>query len=437
MPGYDDPATPDQFDRVGVLKVGPPDATKVLVLEPGTNAGAGYFLPMARDLVNRTNGEWQVWSVERRENLLEDQSRFDEAKAGRLSAQSLFDYYFGWLNNPAITTHLHPVADADVPFARGWGMNVAVRDLRVVVQAAREGGRRHVVLGGHSLGARVATAYATWDFNGRAGARDLRGLVFVDGGSDPNPLSADDAAQQLASLRSSSPWTGFPPDVPAPLVAIDFELAAEIARLDPHSPSILQRWPLLASHQLAPVPVTNEAHFGFTVDTETITPVLLLVAVDAGHLAAAGDPRGWDRAGERTPLDRYEDMLAGPRLPGVDGTEWYQPIRMIIDGDAVAEGNANPAQAVLDVDAIHGDRVDLPMYAFAAAVGGPAVIEQTKTLAAQSHVPSCALRLVDRSATWAHNDPAGASPDNEFLDGLAGFLDQLPHLADCGRHERP
>src|SRR4051812_26396211 len=38
LPGYDDPSTPNNFDRVGVLKVGPPDARNVLVLNPGTSA---------------------------------------------------------------------------------------------------------------------------------------------------------------------------------------------------------------------------------------------------------------------------------------------------------------------------------------------------------------------------------------------------------------
>ena len=42
---------------------------------------ARYFAPLARDIVSQTRG-WQVWSVERRENLLEDQSMLDGAKQG-------------------------------------------------------------------------------------------------------------------------------------------------------------------------------------------------------------------------------------------------------------------------------------------------------------------------------------------------------------------
>ena len=51
MQGFDAAATPDRFDRVGVLKIGPPTAKNVLVLNPGTSAGSAYFAPLARTLV--------------------------------------------------------------------------------------------------------------------------------------------------------------------------------------------------------------------------------------------------------------------------------------------------------------------------------------------------------------------------------------------------
>ena len=49
-------------------------------------------------------------------------------------------------------------------------MNVAVEDLHRVIAAAKTLGGK-VVLGGHSLGGSVVTAYATWDFGGRRGGR--------------------------------------------------------------------------------------------------------------------------------------------------------------------------------------------------------------------------------------------------------------------------
>jgi hypothetical protein len=82
VPGYAAPGTPAKLNRVGVVKVGPNDARNVLVLEPGTSAGAAYFVPLAKTLVKQVKG-WQVWSVERRENQLEDHSMLDQATATR------------------------------------------------------------------------------------------------------------------------------------------------------------------------------------------------------------------------------------------------------------------------------------------------------------------------------------------------------------------
>lgn len=48
---------------------------------------------------------WQVWAVERRENLLEDHSMLDRAKTGRASARQAFDYYLGFLTDSSVKQH--------------------------------------------------------------------------------------------------------------------------------------------------------------------------------------------------------------------------------------------------------------------------------------------------------------------------------------------
>src|SRR5919202_3548845 len=135
---------PARYDRIRVIEQGPRHARHVLVLVPGTSAGAAYFRPVARDLVKRLQG-WRVWSVDRRENLLEDHSVLDRTLAGRATPADLFRYYLEWLTDPSIATHFRPVPDASVPFARRWGMSVAVRDLRNVIRAARRGGNEVVL----------------------------------------------------------------------------------------------------------------------------------------------------------------------------------------------------------------------------------------------------------------------------------------------------
>jgi hypothetical protein len=113
-------------------------------------------------------------------------------------------------------------------------------------------------------------------------------------------------------------------------------------------------------------------------------------------------------------------------LPNVDGTAWYHPMRLSIDSGAIGDGNPNPAQKVLDVDAIHGNDIDVPIYAFAAALGDDRVVEATKALARQSHLPKRDVTIVNKAKTYAHNDPNAASPDrNAFLKHLIPYLDGI------------
>jgi pimeloyl-ACP methyl ester carboxylesterase len=428
MRGFDESSTPDQLDRVGVLAIGPPRAKNVLVLSPGTSAGAAYFKPLAEDIVERTNGRWQVWSVERRENQLEDHSVLDEFKRGHATAHQVFDYYLGWLVDPSITDHFQLIPDSSVGFARRWGMNVEIEDLRRVVEAADGRGRR-VILGGHSLGGSITTAYATWDFNGKAGARDLDGLVYIDGGSGPIPVSEQQARQSLQDLQAGSPWLAFG-GIPAPFAGLFASTGGCEAFYDPTGPSLGYSFPLLPENLKPPLPVgvmpTNEAQFGYALDASMSPPSLIAAQVHAGHLATSGNPRGWIDD-EITPIRRYGAMLCGAGVPGHDGDAWYHPMRLTIDAGAVAAGNPNPAQGILDIHAVHGDdlKKHTPIYAFGAALGGVRVLAAARVLAQQSGIPDGELTLVNREGTYSHNDPNAASPENEFLDHLIPFLRRI------------
>jgi hypothetical protein len=419
--GFDAKSTPARYDRVGVLEVGPRNAPNILILNPGTSASAAYFAPLAKTVVKQAKG-WQVWAVERRENLLEDHSVLNRAKAGRATGQELFDYYLGFLEDSSITPHFELIQDADVAFARGWGMHVEIEDLRRVVRAAQRRGRS-VVLGGHSLGGSITTAYATWDFGGRPGARGLSGLVYIDGGSSPTPVTPAQAHDSLEMLEAGSPWLAFG-GIAAPFAGLFNATGSTGVLIDPDAPSLGQAFSLLPANLKPPVPVTNLGQYGYALDTATSPPALAAAQAHLGRLAASGDPRGWDQAGELTPIGRYARMFSGLGLPGLDGTAWYHPQRLTIDSGAVAAGNANPAQDVLDVRATHGD--DLPkrlrLYAFGASLGGERVLQAARILARQSGIPKRRLTLVDRSRTYSHNDPNSAAPRNAFVANLVRFL---------------
>ena len=248
-------------------------------------------------------------------------------------------------------------------------------------------------MAGHSLGGSITTAYASWDFNGRAGARDLDGLVYIDGGSGATALTPEAAAQSLSSLGAGTPWLTF------------------------------GGIPRLPSNLKSPVRVTNEGGYGSALDTETSPPSLAAAQAHLGRLAPSGEPRGWRRAGELTSVQRFAAMFSGSGFKGLDGTAWYHTRRLTIDSGAVAAGNANPAQPVLDVRATHGDDLDgLRIYAFGAALGGERVLDAARLLARQSGIPRRHLTLVERSAIYSHNDPNSAGPANEFVKRLVPWL---------------
>jgi len=434
MAGFRAPGTPSRYDKVGVIKVGSPSARNVLVLEPGTSAAASYFVPLAKWITAMAPG-WQVWAVERRESLLEDQSEANLAKQGKATATQLFNYYLGYLTNRQITHHFQLTPDSSVEFAKQWGMKVAVEDLHDVIAAAKKLGGR-VVLGGHSLGGSVVTAYATWNFAGRAGAGGLAGLVYIDGGSGPAE-SAAQARSTLASLNApkATPWLSFggPASAggfPAPYAGL-FNLAGALGvLLDPNSPSLGQTFPLLPSVLKPSVPVTNEGQYGYALNAAS-SPANLLAA--QAHLGKGISSRtingyhGWDGTGALTPITRFAAMFSGIGIQSAGGTEWYFPQRLTDDTGAVGNGIANPAQRVLGVNSTMGRRLPhgLQIYAFATVLGKQGVLLAAKALAAQSQIPSRNLTLVDRESTYSHNDPAGAYPHNAFFSYLIPFLKRI------------
>jgi pimeloyl-ACP methyl ester carboxylesterase len=424
LKGFDAPGTPAKYDKVGALKVGPKNARNVLILNPGTSASAAYFVPLAKDVVTRAKG-WQVWAVERRENLLEDHSMFNKAKAGTATSQQVFDYYLGHLTDPSISPAFQSIPTEDVAFARNWGMRVEVEDIRRVVKEAKKLGGR-VAMGGHSLGGSITTAYATWDFHGKSGASDLWGLVYIDGGSSPAPVTPDAARASLQTLSTSTPWLTFG-GIPAPLAGL-FNTSGSLSVLTaPDDTSIGWAWPALPANLKPPVEPTNEAQYGYALDVETSPAGLIAAQAHLGRLADSGTPRPWIRDGELTPIRRYAQMFSGWGLKSLDGTAWYHPQRLTIDSGAVAAGNKNPAQNVLDVHATHGK--DLPkrlrIYAFGAALGGQRVLDAATILAQQSGIRKNRLVLLDRHTTYSHNDPNSASPKNDFVAKLIPFLKKV------------
>ena len=127
---------PAQFNQVWVDKYGPKSADHVLVLMPGTIAGSGNFTLAARYLVKHVP-DLQVWAIDRRSQALEDTAMFAQTLRGEKSLQEMFDYYLGYLDGATPPTHHTFVNGNSHPYARQWGMQVALQDARAVVLKAR------------------------------------------------------------------------------------------------------------------------------------------------------------------------------------------------------------------------------------------------------------------------------------------------------------
>jgi hypothetical protein len=397
---------PAKYDRVFVQQLGPARAKNVLVLVPGTNGGAGGILPVARDIVRRVPST-QVWIVDRRQQAFEDTSVFASGDPQRAQ-----DYYLGF--------GYRAVRGEDAKFVADWGLRLQLADLRRVVRRARAGGRR-VFLGGHSAGASTAVAYAAWDFRGRAGYRDLDGLVLIDGGLLGSFASAGlaRAKRELADIRTGKVFldllgTGLPE-----INGIFAQVGALWAYKRPDEPSVLQRYPLLPDFLKPQMRVTNEAQFGYAFDESTSPDALALIQIRAGRLAGSGDPRGWVD-GELTPIQRHARAYAAD---SPNATEWYYPRRLLLDFDAASPMRRTPAARFLGLRLMHGHEIDVPVYAFSTALTRGRVARGARRLVLRSRIRQSTI--VDDRGT-SHLDPLSAAPSrNHFLKSVVPFLARL------------
>ncbi|MEO8092080.1 MAG: alpha/beta hydrolase [bacterium] len=413
---------PAEFDRVYVHQVGAENARRVLVLMPGTIGGAGDFALLSQTLVERIPG-LQVWSIDRRSQGLEDTSVFARLEAGEASLQEAFDYYLGWIVNGGMPaehfTFLNPFS---VPFARQWGMETALEDARQVVRLAGRQGRK-VILGGHSLGASLAAAYAAWDFDGRPGYKDLVGLVLIDGGLLGSFVDGFDLAQaqeQLAALQTSNPFLDLLGLGVSEAAGLFAELGGYYARFEPTaSAAALQEFPLLPDAFDPGIEVTNRALLGHAFDRDTSPEDLALLHVNAGGLAAFGDPRDWVDGGV-TPVARLAQILG--REPG-NGVEWYFPKRLTIDTNGADQMRMNDVARFLGLRLEHAERIDVPIYAFQTDLTGGDVLRGAARLVELARTTEREALLVDGAPEQSHLDPLTAAPAaNEFLRQLEVFL---------------
>ncbi|WP_264300179.1 alpha/beta hydrolase [Streptomyces phaeolivaceus] len=411
-------------DRVHVLKVGAPDAGTVVVLVPGMFGAANDFRLTARDLVASVPGI-QVWAVDRREENLADRSGFGSGfgSASESASESAGADPVGYYLDGRYRT----VEPASAGYFGRWGLERTLDDLRCVVLAARAGGRRRVVLGGHSWGSTTALAYAAWDFDGRAGYRDLAGLAVLDGGvrgafegtGAPVRDSPEEVRERLAAIAGGQVFdmtlSGVGLGDRAESTQIWYQLAGWYAHHDPAGRSVLQdRVPAALR---VPFPVTNAALLGSFVDAGFGWPND--ISVHSGRLAAEADGdgvRGWVDDGI-TPIGRVAEAYAGP-VPGV--WEWYWPARLSVDLDVSDVYADTDLARSLGLRLRHAPGLDIPLYAFQTSYSRGTVVESARRVVAESRIP---YGVYETDEGMNHLDPLFAATEhNTATRTLAEFL---------------
>ncbi len=393
---------PARYDRVSYERFGPASAKRVLILVPGTQGGAGDFSLVGPEIVKRVKG-LQVWAYDRRSQALEDHRGFASG-----NPDTAFKYYLGGGG----------FKPASAPFARDWGLKLALEDLRAVVKRARRGGRK-VILGGHSLGASMAVAYAAWDFRGRPGFRDLSGLVLIDGGLLGTSPKLADVKQRIAALRTGDPFLDLL-RIGVPWASGVFsDLAGLYAKVRPDARATFIDYPLIPAALKPPVPATNEGVLGYAFDESTSPGVLSLIHVRAGALATSGDPRPWQN-GEVTPIQNVAKLFG--RSPA-DASEWYFPLRLSLDVQGASALGRNPVTRYLHLRVWHKRAIDVPLYAIQSSLSQGRVLRGARRLQKSSRIPARKVKLVDASAVNSHLDPLTSAPaKSRFLKTVIPWL---------------
>ena len=193
------------YTRFFAPGAGAPDA--VLVTAPGFAGGAGSFKIFAENLIVRAQAAGQirleVWTTERRSNLLEDRAGVELAEA-TLDSNLALDWFFGAQMglplDPRLSRRAVFHAGSDVAFMANWTPNVFAHDIDAVVDAARAlPSAPAVFLGGHSLGTLFAGRYAATDLDAGPGVvpgfSKLAGLVLLEGGGGAVPATPPSSDQ--------------------------------------------------------------------------------------------------------------------------------------------------------------------------------------------------------------------------------------------------
>ncbi len=395
--GFQEPHTPMEFNKAIYLRyfASNQKPRAVLVLMPGFLGGAQNFDRLARTIVS-SDPSLEVWAVDRRSNLLEDQGKLLEAHQKR-------DPLIAWrymIRDAGKPDGFQARTPRDVAFMGYWGLKVHLEDLRAVVLKAREAATK-VFLGGHSLGASLVGLYAGWDFAGSTGDKDLAGVVMIDG--VPSGAGIGNAISEQQYQNGSNGFFGIRTagvkELEAGTATPYFEAlnyspsslgklgaAAQLAAFDPNgdSPGGIVGY---AASNLAAAMVAGDDNYAlvsiFSVSAGNAIGAKLAInglAVILSGFAGFQTPEiigvaenskrvEWQIPNQDDPLEHTDPLDFATRFwtPSADFQEWYFPTRLTLEVGVV--GLEAPAWARSSLPLTHLSAVNLPILAIRAGRG--------------------------------------------------------------------
>lgn len=357
--------TPARYDKARYLRYRaakvPRPVKAIVIAMPGMPAGAMAYDQLARELIKLSNGEIELWAIDRRANLLEDLTGMQAAEIAR-RPELAWKYYDEGM---VIDGRRYAGTPTKLGFMSEWGLGAAIADLRAVLAQVPEAQRgASVVLVGHSFGAAFVQAFAAWDIAGKPAAEQLAGIALLDGGvhlyrglDEKQYLEkGTSVVGGLNALRGGRglylDYFGFGEEV-----FMTVEVTALRAWLSPHAVVADKHVDRIGTLLFLrkPPKLTGAAAVGFALD-DASSPI-------AGMRASCGAPKG--------PVESYLSPLTGetrqrparsdltydwldhdevspPEKTSIrtlarvahegptNRVEWYMPARLVLDVAAVA-----------------------------------------------------------------------------------------------------
>lgn len=179
----------------------PQRADAVLVIMPGTLAGAGslemHALQVVQEAADRGR-DLEYWALDRRANCFEDRTGLDAGLAAGDPKVAL-DYYYRGGEAFGRTFAGFPSRDRLRPIA-DFGLRQTLEDYRAVITEGLpdpEFRARRTFCGGHSLGGALTGLLMAWDFGGEPGYELCAGSIALDSSASRYSESATTTQQPL------------------------------------------------------------------------------------------------------------------------------------------------------------------------------------------------------------------------------------------------